>query len=130
MELVQSRIVTDQVEMMAAFYGVVIGIPVTVNGYYVEVPTGSMSVGFSKPRFTEDHGNKAACPGTPARRGETILDFAVDDVDAEYARIGALGVEWVLLPTTQPWGKRSMVFRDPEGHLVNVFSRHEIEGVG
>jgi hypothetical protein len=29
----------------------------------------------------------------------------------------------VLLPTTQPWGSRSMVFRDPEGNLVNIFSR-------
>jgi len=26
-------------------------------------------------------------------------------------------------PTTQPWGNRSMVFRDPGGNLVNVFSR-------
>jgi len=26
-------------------------------------------------------------------------------------------------PTTQPWGNRSMVFRDPVGNLVNVFSR-------
>jgi hypothetical protein len=26
-------------------------------------------------------------------------------------------------PTTQPWGNRSMIFRDPAGNLVNVFSR-------
>jgi uncharacterized glyoxalase superfamily protein PhnB len=44
-------------------------------------------------------------------------------VDAEYPRIAALGVGWVLPPTTQPWGSRSMVFSDPEGNLVNVFSR-------
>jgi uncharacterized glyoxalase superfamily protein PhnB len=29
----------------------------------------------------------------------------------------------VMPPTTQPWGNRSMMFRDPAGHLVNVFSR-------
>ena len=68
-------------------------------------------------------------PAAPVRRtamargGETILDFVVEDVDAEYERIDALGVEWVLRPTTQPWGRRSMIFSDPEGHLVNVFSR-------
>ena len=56
-------------------------------------------------------------------RNEVILDFLADDVDAEYPRIAALGVEWVLLPATQPWGNRSMIFRDPGGNLVNVFSR-------
>ena len=44
-------------------------------------------------------------------------------MDAEYPRIAALGVEWVMPPTTQPWGNRSMIFRDPAGNLVNVFSR-------
>jgi uncharacterized glyoxalase superfamily protein PhnB len=30
------------------------------------------------------------------------------------------------MPTaTQPWGNRCMVFRDPDGTLVNVFSRIE-----
>jgi len=111
--------------MMASFYGALVGISVTPNGYYVEVPTSSMSIGFSKPRFTEDHCSNAACSSTSARRGETILDFAVADVDVEFARIKALGVDWVLPPTTQPWGKRSMILRDPEGHLVNVFSRSE-----
>ena len=52
-----------------------------------------------------------------------IFDFLVGDVDAEYPRIAALGVGLVLPPTTQPWGSRSMVFTDPEGNLVNVFSR-------
>jgi hypothetical protein len=26
-------------------------------------------------------------------------------------------------PTTQPWGNRSMIFRDPAGNLINLFSR-------
>jgi predicted enzyme related to lactoylglutathione lyase len=125
MELVQSRIVTDDVEGMAEFYGALVGVPVTANEYYVEVPTGAMSIGFSKPRFTEDHRASGACPSAAmARGGEAILDFVVEDVDAEYERIDGLGVEWVLPPTTQPWGRRSMIFRDPEGHLVNVCSRH------
>jgi len=45
------------------------------------------------------------------------------DVDAEYERIAALGVAWVMPPATQPWGNRSMIFRDPAGNLVSVFSR-------
>jgi uncharacterized glyoxalase superfamily protein PhnB len=127
MELVQSRIVTDDVEALATFYATVVGTAVPLNGYYVEVPAGSMTIGFSKPRFTEDHASAAPCSAQVARRGETILDFAVDDVDVEFVRIDALGVDWVLPPTTQPWGRRSMIFRDPEGHLVNVFSRTEVD---
>ena len=133
MELVQSRIVTDDVERLAAFYARLVGVPVALNEYYVEVHAGPMSVGFSKRRFTEYHrssparGTGGAGNGTQDRGTETILDFLVDDADAEYERIRVLGVEWVMPPATQPWGNRSMIFRDPEGNLINVFSRPERE---
>lgn len=122
MDLVQSRIVTDDVAGLAGFYARLLGVPVTLNEYYVEVQAGPVSVGFSRRRFTEYRD----CDGRDAAAGcrdEVILDFLVDDVDAEYPRITALGVEWVLPPATQPWGNRSMIFRDPGGNLVNVFSR-------
>ena len=130
-ELVQARLVTDDVAGLAAFYAGLVGAQVPLNEYYVEVPAGPMTVGFSKRRFTEYCA--AACPGParplggaagsgPAER-EVILDFLVADVDAECPRIAALGADVVLPPTTQPWGSRSMVFTDPEGNLVNVFSR-------
>ena len=32
------------------------------------------------------------------------------------------GVELVTAPTTMPWGNRSMLLRDPDGTLVNVFT--------
>jgi len=122
-ELVQSRIVTDDVEELAAFYARLVGTPVVLNEYYVEVPAGPMSVGFSKRHFTEYGKETAARPHGQQRQNETILDFMAADVDAEYQRISALGVAWVMPPATQPWGNRSMIFRDPEGNLVNVFSR-------
>jgi predicted enzyme related to lactoylglutathione lyase len=122
-ELVQARLVTDDVAGLAAFYAGLIGARVPLNEYYVEVPAGPMTVGFSKRRFTEYCAAAAACPGPARPPREVILDFLVRDVDAEYPRIAALGVGWVLPPTTQPWGSRSMIFNDPEGNLVNVFSR-------
>ena len=124
MELVQSRIITDDVARLAGFYGCLLAAQVALNDYYVEVQAGPSSVGFSRRRFTaySGDGRGAACTGCPPR-SEVILDFLTDDVDAEEARIAALGVEWVLPPTTQPWGNRSMTFRDPAGNLVNVFSR-------
>jgi predicted enzyme related to lactoylglutathione lyase len=123
MELAQCRIVTDDVEGLAAFYARLLDVPTALNEYYVEVQAGPASMGFSRLRFTEHRE-----PDDPSRPGpdRVILDFLVDDVDAEYARISALGVEWVMPPTTQPWGKRSMMFRDPAGNLINVFSRKTV----
>ena len=123
MKLVQGRIVTDDVERLAAFYARLVGTRVALNEYYVEVPAGVMSVGFSRCRFTECGDDLAVRPEGQQLRDEIILDFMADDVDAEYERIAALGVGWVMLPTTQPWGNRSMIFRDPAGNLVGVFSR-------
>ncbi len=123
MELVQSRIVTDDVEGLAAFYARLVGTAVALNEYYVEVPAGPVSVGFSRCRFTECGDDLAARPEGLQLRDEIILDFLAADVDAEYERIAALGVAWVMVPATQPWGSRSMIFRDPAGNLVSVFSR-------
>ena len=123
MDLVQSRFVTDDVARLAAFYGRLTGTNVAVNDYYVEVPTGGFSIAFSKCRFTEIGSTCSATPELAPRSGESILDFRTVDLDRAYARIDRLGVEWVLPPTTQPWGDRAMTFRDPEGHLVNVLSR-------
>ena len=124
MKLVQSRIVTDDVDGMAGFYARLLGVPVALNDYYVEVHAGPASVGFCRRRFTEYRDQDAEGAGAGhRRRDEVILDFLVYDVDAEYPRIAALGVEWVMPPTTQPWGNRSMIFRDPAGNLINVFSR-------
>jgi predicted enzyme related to lactoylglutathione lyase len=125
MDLVQCRIVTDDVAGLAGFYATLIGVPAALNEYYVEIQAGPASVGFSRRRFTEADAPCGRASGGRAsgRRDGIILDFVVEDVEAEYARIAALGVEWVMPPTTQPWGNRSMIFRDPAGNLVNVFSR-------
>jgi catechol 2,3-dioxygenase-like lactoylglutathione lyase family enzyme len=114
MRLAQARIVTDDVEAAAAFYAAVLDVPAHLNEFYVEVPAGNATLGFSKARFTE-------CGLTSVP--QVILDFEVDDVDSEFQRLDGLEVEWVQLPTTQPWGNRSMTFRAPDGLLVNVFSR-------
>ena len=104
--------VTDDVAGLAAFYARLTGSDVTLNDYYVEVPAGPASIGFSRRRFTEH----SAADGI-------ILDFLVPDVDAEYRRLAALGAGWVLRPADQPWGSRSMMLADPAGTLINVFSR-------
>jgi uncharacterized glyoxalase superfamily protein PhnB len=55
------------------------------------------------------------------RNRSVILEFRVADADHEYKRLQGLVREWVKAPTTQPWGTRSIYFRDPDGDLVDFF---------
>jgi len=122
MELAQSRLVTDDVQRLAGFYAGLLGVAVTVNEYYVEVPAGPVTIGFSRRTFTE-YRRRPECCAPSARQRDSILDFQVHDADAEYERIAALGAALVMPPTTQPWGSRATIFADPDGNLINVFSR-------
>jgi uncharacterized glyoxalase superfamily protein PhnB len=120
MDLVQARFVTDDVDALAAFYARVLRRHVPRSDYYTEVTTAVASVAFSRSRFTEPDARGGGC-GLAVPDG-VILDFHADDVDTEYERLRSFGLDWVMPPTDQPWGKRSMMFRDPDGHIVNVFA--------
>jgi len=58
-----------------------------------------------------------------ASNSSVIIELLVGDVDAEFARLRPQLRDVVLEPTTMPWGNRSTLFRDPDGNLVNLFSR-------
>lgn len=128
MRLVQSRLVTDDVIRLAGFYAELLGASVPLNEYYVEVPAGQVSVGFSKRQFAGCPRRRADCSDAAAPRRASILDFQAADVDAECERVDSLGVSWEMQPTTQPWGTRAMQFADPDGNLVNVFSPSRTAG--
>ena len=57
----------------------------------------------------------------PGANRTAILEFQVDNVDAEFARLKA-EVQVVLEPKTMPWGNRAAQFRDPEGSLVSMYT--------
>jgi uncharacterized glyoxalase superfamily protein PhnB len=57
-----------------------------------------------------------------AKNRSVILEFRVADVDREYRRLQGLVKTWVKPPTTQPWGTRSIHFRDPDGNLVDFYT--------
>lgn len=58
-----------------------------------------------------------------AANRSAILEFEVDDVDALHQRLMDVPTDCAMPPTTMPWGNRSMLLRDPDGNVVNVFSR-------
>ena len=54
--------------------------------------------------------------------GGLTLEFQVEDVDQETARLTSLHVPLVKPPLTYPWGRRSAWFRDPDGNILNFYS--------
>ncbi|MFL6051878.1 MAG: VOC family protein [Actinoallomurus sp.] len=58
----------------------------------------------------------------PAANQSVIIEFRVDDVDRDYENLKQFDIEFVNEPTTQPWANRSLLFRDPDGNLVNFFT--------
>jgi catechol 2,3-dioxygenase-like lactoylglutathione lyase family enzyme len=59
---------------------------------------------------------------TRAGLGHFTLEVEVEDVDREYQHLTDIHAPIVKLPTTQPWGVRSVWFRDPDGNVVNFFA--------
>lgn len=70
-------------------------------------------------------GMEQMSPGsmTGAGVGCVTFDFEVEDIDYEHARMTARGVPCIKPPVTYPWGRRSAWFRDPDGNIINLFSR-------
>ncbi|GAA3845037.1 VOC family protein [Streptomyces phyllanthi] len=50
----------------------------------------------------------------------TLVAFLVADVDAEFERLSAAGLEVVLPPVTEPWGQRRFQVAGPDGVFVEV----------
>jgi catechol 2,3-dioxygenase-like lactoylglutathione lyase family enzyme len=119
MRFAHARIVTNDVPSLTKFYQAVTGLKPEGDERYVEFHAPSLTLAISSQRTIEA---TSAGATTPAANRSVILDFEVDDVDKERARLGKLVREFVLEPTTQPWGNRAMLFRDPDGNLINVFA--------
>lgn len=120
MKFVSTRIITADVNRLVAFYETVTGVTaVWGNELFAEIPTpvGTLAIGSDKtvPLF-------AAGSAEPAANRSVIVEFLVDDVDAEYERLREGVGEVVTVPTTMPWGNRALLLRDPDGNLVNLFT--------
>lgn len=119
MRLAQARLVTADVQALSRFYESVLGVAAIGSEDYIEFRGPGSALAISSKRSVDLFNAGAA---EPAANRSVILDFQVDDVDQERARLAALVEQFVLEPTDQPWGSRSMLFRDPDGNLINFFS--------
>jgi len=121
MNFASIRIITDDIDRLTDFYEAVTGTEATRPApVFAEFRTAAGTLAIALPATVAMLGNRAPKPGN---NDSVILEFLVDDVDAEFARLRDTLDDIVLEPTTMPWGNRSTLFRDPDGNLVNLFSR-------
>ena len=120
MRLAATRIITDDVDSLVAFYERVTGVTAArLHPLFAEVRTDTGTLAIASSATIPLLGENAAAPR--ANRS-VILDLLVDDVDAVYTRLQGVVETFVNDPTNMPWGNRSLLFRDPDGNLVNVFT--------
>jgi predicted enzyme related to lactoylglutathione lyase len=120
MELVSIRMITDDLERVVQFYEQVTGVTaVRYLPVFAELALPSFTLAIGHTQTARLFGEGSA---RPADNHSVIIEFKVDDVDGEYERLKPIVSEWVQPPTTMPWGNRSILFRDPDGNLVNFFT--------
>jgi len=86
---------------------------------FAELITSSSTLAIASTRTVPLFAPGAA---RPADNNTVIIEFLVDDVDGVHQNLAGFVEDFVNEPTTMPWGNRSLLFRDPDGNLVNFFT--------
>lgn len=121
MKLASVRLVTNELDRLVTFYSMLTGVPaVRLAPDFAELRLSGAVLAISTERMIKQFNAGAA---VAAANRSAILELQVDDVDAVRSGLGDQPIEYAMPPTTMPWGNRSMLLRDPDGNLVNVFSR-------
>jgi predicted enzyme related to lactoylglutathione lyase len=125
-DLASVRMITDDLEQVVQFYERVTGVSaVWPAPVFAELHLPSCTIAFGHTQTAQLFNDAAR----PADNHTVIIEFVVDDVDGEYERLKDFVGEWVQEPTTMPWGNRSILFRDPDGNLVNLFTPVTAEAI-
>jgi uncharacterized glyoxalase superfamily protein PhnB len=121
MKFASVRLVTNEFERLVAFYQTLSGIEAArLAEGFAEVRFEGVVLAISSEQLIRRFNEGAA---TAAANRSTILEFQVDDVDRVCDRMRDSGADIVMPATVMPWGNRSLLLRDPDGSLVNVFSK-------
>ena len=105
---------------MRRFYEGVLHFPLTreLSAGWIEYQIGGNTLALSRP------GRTAKDAPTPKGSASLQLAFkvAVDDVDRCADELARNGVDLLEPPTNQPFGHRTLFFRDPDGNLLEVYA--------
>jgi catechol 2,3-dioxygenase-like lactoylglutathione lyase family enzyme len=120
MDFVSIRIITSDVARLVEFYERATGARATwATKDFAELKTAGATLAIASTRTVP-----LFAPGSarPADNHSVITEFLVDDVDRVHQNLTGFVTDFVNEPTTMPWGNRSLLFRDPDGNLVNFFT--------
>ena len=118
MKFASTRLIAADINAVVRFYELLTGqsaewlAPVFAE---IVTPSAALAIGSVETVALFKEGSAEAAANRTA-----ILEFMVEDVDAEYARLKDK-VEVVHEPKMMPWGNRTAQFRDPEGTPVSLF---------
>ncbi|WP_130734655.1 VOC family protein [Flavobacterium sp. J27] len=118
--LVSLRIITADMKRLVSFFEEITATKANwATEDFAEVKLKSFTLAIGSLRTLAFFGEGVAQAAT---NKSLIIEFLVDNVDKEFERIQQLTTEIVQQPTTMPWGNRSLLFRDPDGNLINFFT--------
>jgi predicted enzyme related to lactoylglutathione lyase len=127
MNFVSIRIITDEIKRLVRFYETITGLPpkwYTEDFAEIVTPAGALAIASTRTMALFREG-----VARPAANHSVIIEFRVDDVDEEYRKLASVVGDVEQEPTTMPWGNRSLLFRDPDGNLVNFFTPVSVEAI-
>ena len=122
MSLVSIRIITADINSLVKFYEQVTGMPIVqYTPDFAELQTKIATLAIGSTKTLQFFGGESVAQASQNR--SAIIEFLVDDVEKEYERlVDFLKPNIVQEPTIMPWGNKSLLFRDPDGNLVNLFT--------
>ncbi len=105
---------------MRRFYGTVLGLPLLreLSPDWIEYAVGSTTLALTV------HGKRFDDPAPPAGALSLQLAFRVAPkmVDACAEELAAAGVKIMSPPADQPFGHRTLFFRDPDGNVLEIYA--------
>lgn len=120
MNFTSVRIITADIKRLVNFFETVTAIQARwYTQEFAEIVTGNGTLALGSLQTMRLFGEGLIEPGN---NKSVIIEFHVDNVDDVYERIKDFVDGIVQEPTTMPWGNRSLLFRDPDGNLVNFFT--------
>ena len=112
-------LITNNVSSLANFYAGVLGVKPVGDDVHVELNADGVNL-----TIFSVEGMEKMAPGSMqgAGCGSITIGFEVENVDEEFVRLQAFGVNMIMPPTTHPWGCRSFWFKDLDGNIIDFYA--------
>lgn len=122
MNITSIRIITADVQKLVTFYEKITGLPaIHYTPDFAELKTATATLAIGSTNTLQFFGGNEVAAA--AQNHSVILEFRSTNVDEDYKKLGDfIEPHLVQPPTTMPWGNKSLLFRDPDGNLVNFFT--------